>query len=481
MKISSLAVATIAQALIEEEYDDLIEEEEVEDDTDLPLKQAKSRVQRSHNGRKRRFINSIFTELGPYYVVRAYRMDCPAFWKLLQMVNPYLDAQSVFKNKKADDSTQRGGGAKNGLISNATRLSCALRYFAGRRAEDISLVHGISHCQVFRSVWRVVDAVNTAMELKFEYPADHTQQKAVAKEFKECSQAGFDNCGGAMDGMMIWTECPTLASCEAAMCGRLKFFCGRKKKYGIGLQAICDAHGRFLDLFMGHPATTSDFLAFSTSPIYYKLKEQGFLAAGIVLYGDSAYVATDYMATPYKNIRTGPKDDYNFYHSQVSCTDRCHSPSPARTHLLRNFVGEQVRIKIECAFGMFVNRWGLLRRALPAAISLKKVPQLVMCLARLHNYCISERLANKKTVKLAPALAIDQAEIAANGGIPGDTIPQQLLHAGEHFEDVTTNMRRSLQYRARKDNSKLPMEHMLDSVVAQGLKRPDPKGWTGRK
>lgn len=126
---------------------------------------------------------------------------------------------------------------------------------------------------------------------------------------------------------------------------------------------------------------------------------------------------------------------------------------------------------------MFVNRWGILRRAIPAAIPMKKVPQLVMCLARLHNYCVSDRLAKKKRVKLAPALAIDQAEIAANGGIPSTATPDQLLHGGEHFDDVTANMRRNVQYRARKDSGKLPQELMLESVVAQGLKRPNPKSW----
>ena len=106
-----------------------------------------------------------------------------------------------------------------------------------------------------------------------------------------------------------------------------------------------------------------------------------------------------------------------------------------------------------------------------------------MCLARLHNYCITERLNSKKPLTLAPPLASDAVEIAANGGIPlNNESPEQLLHGGEHFDDVTINMRRSVQYRARKETSgKLPQEIMLESVVRQQLKRPEPLQWAEKR
>ncbi len=50
--------------------------------------------------------------------------------------------------------------------------------------------------------------------------------------------------------------------------------------------------------------------------------ENGLLADGLVLFGDNAYLNTNYMATPYPNIagrdQDRSKDNYNFYHSQVS-------------------------------------------------------------------------------------------------------------------------------------------------------------------
>jgi hypothetical protein len=92
-----------------------------------------------------------------------------------------------------------------------------------------------------------------------------------------------------------------------------------------------DANGCFLDVCIGHPGLTSDFLAFCTSNLKYKLEAPRFLKPGKFLFGDNAYVNTKYIATPYKAVYSGEKDDYNFYHSQVW-------------------------ILIGCAFGMLINQ-----------------------------------------------------------------------------------------------------------------------------
>jgi len=218
---------------------------------------------------------------------------------------------------------------KNSLIDSELRLSAAIRYFAGGRPDDICLVHGISHTEVFNSVWKVVDAVINCESLHIGYPTDCNKQKEIAKGFKAKSYAGFGACVGAIDGMLIWTEKPHARDCGNSEVGARKFFCGRKKKHGLNLQAVCDSNRKFLDISILHPGTTADFLCFTTSSIGHKLDNHpSFLAPGYCLFGDSPCVNTSYMATPFKGARSGPKDDYNFYHSQV-------------------------RINIECAFGMF--------------------------------------------------------------------------------------------------------------------------------
>jgi hypothetical protein len=109
------------------------------------------------------------------------------------------------------------------------------------------------------------------------------------------------------------------------------FFCGRKHKFGFNMQAICDAKGRFLEVWITAPASASDYITYIASKFYHKVSQPGFLKKGLAFFGDNAYVSNSFMATPYKNVRRGAKDDYNFFQSQV-------------------------RIRIEMSFGMLTRR-----------------------------------------------------------------------------------------------------------------------------
>jgi hypothetical protein len=230
-----------------------------------------------------------------------------------------------------------------------------------------------------------------------------------------------------------------------------KFFCGRKHKFGLNLQGTCDAEGRFVDVSIGHPASTSDFLAFSTSKFHKKIETPGFLAPGLRIFGDLAYVNSAFMMTPFKNVKSGAKDNFNFYHSQL-------------------------RINIECAFGMFVGRWGILRRALPKTMGLRKITALTFCLCRLHNYCLTNR-SNRN--RLAKPLASDSLEILCHGGMEvGDMTvgPEALLHGGDHHDDTSRGMRDKYR-RARGGTSGCQRDAIVRSIAHSGHERPTPKAW----
>ncbi|KAL7506517.1 hypothetical protein ACHAXN_003787 [Cyclotella atomus] len=114
--------------------------------------------------------------------------------------------------------------------------------------------------------------------------------------------------------------------------------------------AGCDYNCKFRWADVKHPGSTSDYTAWITSKLDY------------AIVGDGAFVESDTMAVPIPG-KTLPQyqDAYNFYLSQV-------------------------RITIERAFSIVVHRIGILRS--PMSISMKKVPAIVMCLMRLHNYYI---------------------------------------------------------------------------------------------
>ncbi len=82
-----------------------------------------------------------------------------------------------------------------------------------------------------------------------------------------------------------------------------------------------------------------------------------------------------FMVTPFTNVAGNPnkksQDNYNYFHSQL-------------------------RIRVECAFGMLAARWGCLRMALHHSITVTKVIALVNMLVHLHNFCLEANRATEQ-------------------------------------------------------------------------------------
>ena len=315
-------------------------------------------------------------------------------------------------------------------------------------------VYGISHTEFFKSVWDVVEAINSHPAFNISYPASHNQQRIIADGFAQKSQAGFKCCTGAVDGILIWIHRPSADDCKEAGCSSGKFFCGRKHKFGLNCQAVCDVRGRFLDISIIFPASTSDCLAFEGSSLFEKLRS-GILAPGLCLFGDNAYINALFMATPYSGVSSGYKDGYNFYHSQL-------------------------RIRIECAFGMLVRRWSILRGQIPMGISIKKTIALVVALAKLHNFCIDEH-----DEEIPILSSVDKLQTDLRGGIALSQeeqntilVPRALMDGGNHHEDSGTfghrNRERQAQRQAASLNQELPRERLFSQVSALNLLCPVP-------
>jgi hypothetical protein len=86
--------------------------------------------------------------------------------------------------------------------------------------------YGISHALLYESIWAVVEAVNSCDEFSIEYPASETAQLKIAHEFENDSEVKFNNCGGAIDGILIWILKPSEEDANDAGCGRRNFNSG---------------------------------------------------------------------------------------------------------------------------------------------------------------------------------------------------------------------------------------------------------------
>ena len=85
----------------------------------------------------------------------------------------------------------------------------------------------------------------------------HSEQKKLRNGFKKKSWVEFDNCAGCVDGMLVWISKPSKNSMLESRIGPAKYFYGRKKKFGLNLQAICDHMCRFIDIDIDGTGTLS--------------------------------------------------------------------------------------------------------------------------------------------------------------------------------------------------------------------------------
>ena len=321
--------------------------------------------------------------------------------------------------------------------------------------------YGMLHASVFVSVWVDIEAIKNTEEFDIEYPSSHEDQIRIAHAFEQKSKVGFDNCVGAIDGMLIWMHKPSKKEAKLSKVDQKKYLCGRKHKFGLNCQAVCDVRGRILDMSISYGGSSSDCLAFENSNLYHRL-EQGLLCHGYVLFGDNAYLNSSYLATPYPNVagkeHEKSKDNYNFYHSQL-------------------------RIRIECTFGMLVQRFGLLRMAMPKKLTIKKIVVLVNVLARLHNFCIGEIPEEDECSIIPEELDSDRLNImnhkhgyveledAADGTLLN--VPIALMHGGEHFDDITINHRR--RHKQQNPDETTPRQLLHDRVLNSHMRRPLPR------
>jgi hypothetical protein len=210
--------------------------------------------------RYRKTIEGLLEEYGENNFERAYRMSFTSFCDLHSILHTSILS-------RASPHPHTGGLPR---ICTKIRLAAAIRFFAGGSVWDIMISHGMSRTETYDSVWMIVNAVNNQLPV-LVYPASKEVQSTIASGFVGRSECRFDNCAGCIDGMLLWVERPSQASCVSAGVGANKFFCGRKHKFGLNLQAVCDSNRRFIDLSILNPGSASDYLSVITSELYRSL------------------------------------------------------------------------------------------------------------------------------------------------------------------------------------------------------------------
>ena len=235
---------------------------------------------------------------------RAYRMDLPTFYKLLGEIEESIETKNT---KQAERSS-------SGPVASAVRLSMTLRYLAGGNVNDIYRMHGVSRDEMYKSVWVVVDAINNHPSFGMVFPIDDDERLAhIEAGFRAKSTNQLHRgCVGAIDGLFVKIRRPNYPTEDEHPA---RFFCGRKKAYGLNVQAVCDADRRFLDVDIRFPGASGDSLAHRCSELGGKLAD-GLLSSIYHLIGDAAYINSEHMLTPVSGTAAqigSWADSYNFH------------------------------------------------------------------------------------------------------------------------------------------------------------------------
>ena len=276
--------------------------------------------------------------------VAEYRLDPRGFDMLLNLIRADLEKDTSFLGDNVEP------------ISSDSRLGAALIMLGGGRYIEAMRTHGLAKATVYKNLHDVVKIINDCVPLAVT--ADYSSRGSCAEYasgFQARSKHGlFEYCVGAIDGLAIHIRAPR----ETETHHQTRFFSGSKKKHCLNMQAVCDANMMFTAVSCMHVGSTNDGDAFHTAPMR-KLNES--LPFPYHWNGDLAYILTEFLMSPYSGANLSEyEDSFNFYHSQI-------------------------RILIECTFGIFISRWGIFWQ--PLKFALKMSLAIVHCAVRLHNFC----------------------------------------------------------------------------------------------
>ena len=314
---------------------------------------------------------------------------------------------------------------------------------------DLSELYGLSNSEGYRRIWTIIQSI---AELEFPSFFDEGMYEVRSDEFMaKSSRSVLKGCVGAVDGLIIQTKRPSLVDAPDTQ----KFYSDRYHFYGINVQAACDAKRRFIWFSAKVGAATNDSKAMAFSSFSDKVRE---LPYGYWVAGDAAYKSFPGIITPYEKGCTEREDDFNFYLSQL-------------------------RINIECAFGIFVRRFGVFWR--PLLFPLDKITWIVQAAMIIHNMIIDARDDRRdlKTVEKETLIGLEESNPNSTTRFPGRFESSSLINVSVSMSsidgDVETSAREVPTYSLPEDREYTRFA-LCTAVHAAGMKRPKKLGRRSR-
>jgi hypothetical protein len=242
-------------------------------------------------------------------------MDYETFCKLLEILQPKLE--------------QHGSLAPNGKIPIELKLSAALRWFGDGSYLDILISHSLlSKAEVYNCAWDVVEAINSSPELQIKFPA--MSRSKLLMSFQESHLLGSQTVLAALMGCWCGLKSPVRNSARLLVLTPESFIARGKESTALTckvfvMQSVVSLIHQFNILPL-----PQIILLLSRQISVVTSRQMAFLHQVCVCMGKMHMLTAllwQFLFPKLMHAPPGSKDHYNFYHLQI-------------------------RINIECSFGV---------------------------------------------------------------------------------------------------------------------------------
>ena len=288
-----------------------------------------------------------------------YRMTRKDFRYILKRIRKKLDRGFAYQ--------ARNCGLDDAAMTPEQMLGTLLKHLGGSLQHDNDYHYKFHRSTIQKNLYRTMKIICDEFPIPCFPFKDVNKLRTMAKDWQRRSAGGlFTSCVGAFDGYLLKISKACISGDKVT--NPQKYYC-RKGFYAVNCQVCCDAHRRVTWMSLSHPGACPDVTAYKQSAMFRAL-EHGLLPDEFHFIGDNAYPPSNQMLTPFNRfgLRKDPKkrDGYNFYLSQL-------------------------RINIECVFGILVNRFPILQQGLKCRLLERAILTFRTCVA-LHNLLVTRGL-----------------------------------------------------------------------------------------
>lgn len=244
-----------------------------------------------------------------------------------------------------------------------------LQHGIGGSPWDICFAFSVGYSTLHAKKYAIIDAINQVLRHNIHFPMSQEGLQKLADGFARVAGgkgSTIPNVVAAVDSVVVPRKTP-IACKEKNLAGQ---YC-RKGFFATTMLAFVDSSSRFLSISVRCASSSHDSTLFGCSKLGQKVLS-GALGDKWVIVGDDAFTCIGNIITPFaKHTLNARQRNYNYFCS-----------------LLRQVV--------ECAFGRWKQKWGVLWR--PLLVEAEHIASVLKCTCHLHNFCIDQNCSDASFV-----------------------------------------------------------------------------------